>query len=143
MVEHGSEYFNSLDYAARQRYIEKLHINGVQLPDPYEIPDSLWSEDLTKWPNLEFGDIYSYLIDSKGRYTKESLKAYKSLQAYNYFINGHVCTVFHLDVVLMKLNVLKARLNPSQKVPDKNHEARVVVAKDGSVVTAHCKCMAG
>ena len=89
-MEHGLEYFNSLDYAARRRYVEKLHINGVQLPDPYETPESLWSEDLTKWPNLELGDIYSYLIDSKGPYTRESLKAYKSLQAYNYFINGHV-----------------------------------------------------
>ena len=47
-----------------------------------------WSEDLAQWPELEFGDIYSYLIDTKGAYTKEKLKVYKSLDTYNYFLMG-------------------------------------------------------
>ena len=43
------------------------------------------------WPELEFGDIYN-LIETKGVYTKEKLKAYKSLEAYNYYHNGYVQT---------------------------------------------------
>ena len=32
-----------------------------------------WSKDLTKWPGLEFGNLYTYLIKSKGVYMPESL----------------------------------------------------------------------
>ncbi len=41
-------------------------------------------------------------------------------------------------------SILKAKINPSQKAPDQNHEAWVIVAKDsGEIKTAHCICMAG
>ena len=60
-------------------------LESEELEDPYALSEEAWSE---------LGDIYNYLIDSKGRYTKESLKAYKSVEAYNYYISGHVRTVF-------------------------------------------------
>ena len=73
-----SEYFSSLDFTARKRYLEKFRIDGRELDDPLGIDGDQWSEDLTQWPDLEFGDLYTYLIDSEGIYTKEKLKAYKS-----------------------------------------------------------------
>ena len=51
----------------------------------YAIPDELWLDDPSKWPEIQFGDIYTYLIDTPGIFTKENLRAYKSLEAYNYF----------------------------------------------------------
>ena len=33
----------------------------------------------------------------KGLFTQEALKAYRSLEAYNYFFNGYVRTVFYYD----------------------------------------------
>lgn len=64
-----SEY---LDYLAQRRYTK----SGTEdLPDPYGIPEDMWLEDITKWPHLEFGDLYTYLIESKGPYIKQSLKA--------------------------------------------------------------------
>ena len=69
-------------------------LESEELEDPYALSEEAWSDDFTKSPNVELGDIYNYLIDSKGRYTKESLKAYKSVEAYNYYISGHVRTVF-------------------------------------------------
>ena len=87
----GSDYQSSLDYEAKKRYKEKLVLQFEELTDPYALPETAWSDDITKWPNVEFGDIYNYLIDSKGCYTKESLKAYKSLEAYNYYASGHQC----------------------------------------------------
>ena len=71
-----SEYFTSLEFTARKRYLEKLKIDGRELDDPFGIDDDQWSEDLTQWPELKFGVLYTYLIDSEGVYTKEKLKAY-------------------------------------------------------------------
>ena len=54
--------------------------------DPFLIEASAWENDISKWPPVDFGSIYTFLIDKVGVYTKESLKAYKSLNAYNYYI---------------------------------------------------------
>ena len=60
------------------------------MPDPYTISSELWEDDVKKWPSIEFGDVYTYLIETRGSFTKDKLKAYKSLEAYNYFYNGYV-----------------------------------------------------
>ena len=137
-----STYFNSLDYVAQKRYLSKLKIGDNTLQDPYAIEESLWSEDMRNWPDLQFGDIYSYLINTEGCYTKEKLKAYKSLEAYNYFYNGYVRTVyFHLSE---KYGIHKAKVNPSQKAAVNCHEPWVILCMEtGSVITGHCTCMAG
>ncbi len=41
-----------------------------------------------------------------------------------------------------ELCILRAYVNPSMKSPDKPHDAWIAV-RDGTIVTAHCKCMAG
>ena len=136
-----SEYFTSLEFTARKRYLEKLKIDGRELDDPFGIDEDQWSEDLTQWPELEFGDLYTYLIDSEGVYTKEKLKAYKSLDSYNYYHNGYVRTVYHFAAD--EWSILKARVNPSQCSADHNHEAWVIInTQNGAVRTGHCKCKA-
>ena len=120
--------------------MEKL--KRFHLEDPFAIADERWSEDLSKWPDVEFGNVYTYLIDTKEVYTEESLAAYKSLEAYNYYENGHVRTVYHLSTS-NHYNVLKAKVNPSQNSPDSHHEAWVVCEDNGTVKTGHCTCMAG
>ena len=136
-----SSYFSSLNYTAKKRYLEKLKKGSFSVEDPFSIDDGQWLEDLSQWPELEFGDIYSYLIDTKATYTKEKLRAYKSLDAYNYFFNGHVRTVYHLS--RSSHDILKAKVNPSQRSADKNHEAWILVEHNGTVITGHCTCMAG
>ena len=140
-----SDYQSSLDYEAKKRYKEKLVLEFEELTDPYALPETAWRGDITKWPNVEFGDIYNYLIDSKGRYTKESLKAYKSLEAYNYYASGHVRTVYYFESSEQSVYaVLKAKVNPNQKSPTTTHEAWVVIHKgNGQVLTGHCNCKAG
>lgn len=97
---------------------------------------------MRRWPPLEFGDIYTYLIDTQGLFTEESLKAYKSLEAFNFFHSGYVRTVFFYECG--KVAVLKADVNPSQKSANEPHSAWVVLNREsGSVMTGHCTCMAG
>ena len=59
----SSDYFSTLDYSTRTRYLEKLNIDGETLPDPYGITDDQWLDDVSKWPTVVFGDVYTYLID--------------------------------------------------------------------------------
>lgn len=142
-ISNDSKYIDSLNFSARKQYLEKLKIGGQVLSDPYSMPDEdCWCNDVTKWPELLFGDIYTYLINTEGLFTKEKFKAYKSLEAYNYFCNGYVRTV--LLYQCGNLSILKAKVNPSQKSPENSHEPWVIIStQDGSVVTAHCTCMAG
>ena len=119
--------------------------NGEDLPDLFCIKQEKWVDDLKLWPNVEYGDIYNYLIDTKGLYTKESLKVYKSLEAFNFFHSGHVKTVYYFEVSSTSaFAVLIAKVILSQKSPNDPHEAWVVLKKQaGSVITGHCTCMAG
>jgi len=140
-----SKYQSMLDYEAKKRYKEKLSVESEILADPYSLSEEEWIDDITKWPSIKFGDIYNYLINSKGRYTKESLKGYKSLEAYNYFASGHVRTVyFYESSDESKYAILMAKVNPSQKSAANPHEAWVIVCKeDGQVISGHCTCKAG
>ena len=92
------------------------------------IPEDEWIDDVSQWPSLEFGDIYTYLIDTPGTFTRETLIAYKSLEAYNYYHNGYVSTVLYCKRV-SKLAVVKAKVNPSQKDPNKHQETWIIVCK--------------
>jgi hypothetical protein len=136
-----------LDELSRARYIDKLRVavgnnEYVDLPDPYSLTVG-WTCDVAAWPNITFGDVYAYLIDSPGVYTKESLKAYKSLEAYSYlpFVETVWCNTIKVDSPVC---LLKARVRPSQRISDKPHEPWIVVNKQtGSVLSAHCTCKAG
>ncbi len=81
---------SDLDSESRQQYFSKLKLKtGKQLPDPLAIKEC-WNNDISNLPNLSWRDVTEYLIDSPSVFTKESLKAYKSLEAYDYFTCGHV-----------------------------------------------------
>ena len=58
----------------------------IEVLDPYNISVELWIDDVSRWPPIEFPHVYRYLIGTHGEFTREKLKAFKSLQAYNYYI---------------------------------------------------------
>ena len=91
----GSRYFEELSVDDKMRYDEKLTLkNGVKLGDPYAMEDG-WSDDITKLPDLSWGEITKYLIETPGFYTNEAIKAFKSLEGYEFFREGHVQDCFH------------------------------------------------
>lgn len=85
-----SKYYNELqDKAARKRYKEKLNFLGC-FKDPFWLlesktcPVSPQSLEWYQWPDVSYTDVYNYLIKTMSIYTHEKLKAYKSLEGYNY-----------------------------------------------------------
>ena len=82
------KYSASLEGKSKERYQQKLAlIDGV---DPYTIPKKDWSEKVDDYPSISYPDIVNYLIFTPSAYTSDDLKSYKSLQAYNNFIEGWV-----------------------------------------------------
>ena len=83
-------YKDSLSALDRARYERKLDIvyadSGLEVLDPFSIPQEKWKDDVSLWPPVEFGQLYAYLVDTPGPFTREKLKAYKSLEAFNYYI---------------------------------------------------------
>ena len=129
-----SEYYNSLGHLVKKLYSEKLMVDGKEIQDLYEILDDSWIDDVTKWPRVVFGDLYT---KTKGHFMKENLRAYKSLKAYNYFYNGYVRTVWYYSISL-SVCLLKALVNPSQKSTDKANLAWVMLSRIGvTVKTGH------
>ena len=87
-----SSYYNSLTNDDKTSYKNKLLLtNGVHLPDPYMLLDD-WESNVALLPDVTFGDLFNYLINTPSEYTQESLKA---LKAYNFYVSGHVQDVFY------------------------------------------------
>ena len=103
-----SDYLKTLTGESKERYVEKLTTLGftnIELNDPYlnvksvqkganqsSAEGSIWIDDITKWPIVEFGSVYVYLSDTPGPFTRDNMRAYKSLEAYNFFVSGWVQT---------------------------------------------------
>ena len=139
-----SEYLKSLDATTRERYVRRLEVLGLkEEDDPYADNNSeKFIDDLASWPPIEYGNIFCYFIERPGVYTKQELMQWKSLNAYNYFQSGFVREV-KLWAISPDRCILRAHVNPSMRSPNKPHDAWVAAKGDGTIVTAHCKCMAG
>lgn len=90
----GGKPFNTAYYAqligsARARYEEKVRMcDGV---DPYTLrPGTDTTTDVNALPEVTHGDIVNYLVYSSSFVTLQEMKAFKSLEAHNYFTSGWV-----------------------------------------------------
>ena len=146
--ENCSRYVESLSPQDAAAYFKKLTLStGERLCDPCSIPEKEWSSDVRCWPSVQWPDIYTYLVEKPSVYTKENLKAYKSLDAYNYVLCGHVQAVkYHPISPTSEFCAVKAHVLPSQRQGHKTkmYEAWVYIHKQKSyILTANCTCMAG
>ena len=143
-----SNYYSGLDNTAKERYMDKLRL--INKIDPYyrmasrskkSLPSAL---EWMNWPDVLYADIYNYLILSPGM-SHEKLKAFKSLDGYNQFINGWVSGVVVTVVpsTRPKIYVFTSQVKHSQRLSDTPLKVWVAVKENGEVVCAHCNCMAG
>ena len=96
-----SEYLKSLEPNDVQCnvIIKKLTLTiGECLPDPYILVAEEWEEIINKFPYVTWRDVREYLIETPSLYTKESMKTYHSLEAFDYFVYPHVQQCFYHDI---------------------------------------------
>ena len=86
-MNNVSTYCNELFSSDKERYDKKLQcLYGLgTYCDPFGIPDQHWVNDVSKWPPVDYPSIYTYFMETPGGYTRKRLKAFKSLEAYNYY----------------------------------------------------------
>ena len=96
--DETSKYSVNLSEEDFTRYREKLKLaTGEQLPDPYTLKEK-WTNAISNLPEITWRDVTEYLLDTPSAYMKESLKAYKSLEAYDYFVCGHVQNCYYHEI---------------------------------------------
>ena len=65
------DYFSSLTADSKARYRQKLDL--VELTDcPYCLPADIWCDNPVHWPEIEYPDIYNYLINTPGKSERAS-----------------------------------------------------------------------
>ena len=140
-----SEYVKSLSHEDVVFYIEKITVDGVQLPDPYGITKSCWDNVVNKWPDISYPDIYQYFVETSCFYSRAEVKNVKSLEGYQYFVLGHVQPIMFHDPEIKDYVYLKADVLPSQRQSNKKdlYKTYIISHKNGEILTAHCTCMAG
>ena len=55
-------------------------------------------------PDVSWGDMYNYLVNSLSEYTQDNLKAYKSLKAFNFFLCKTMFKTFNIMKQQKNLN---------------------------------------
>ena len=93
---------------------EKLKLAiGKQLPDPYTLKEE-WTSDISSLPEITWRDVTKYLLDTPSACTKKSIKAYKYLEAYDYFVCGHVQNGYYHEISLeSKFCLIKTQVRVS------------------------------
>lgn len=135
--------YRELEAEAKKRYLEKMSQIGIK-ECPYELPADVWVNQPTSWPQLEYPEVYEYLINTPGVFTREAMKNRKSLESHNQFLSGWVKTVFYYEVPSSSIVVMKALVMPSQRLNEAPHTPWISINKShNSVLNAHCTCMAG
>jgi hypothetical protein len=81
-------YVDSLDPISRARYVQKCDL--IDKMDPYEIPKAEWKSVVGEWPDVQYGDIYNYLVNTVSAYSKDEMRGYKGMDSYNQFVCGWV-----------------------------------------------------
>lgn len=144
IVKMSSDYFKALSTEAKD--LQKLTFRGGDLPDPLDddVVRFSFSSGSKNLPSVTTPDIFFYLVEGVCFYTREQFKNYRITDAYNAFVSGKVKRLvsFKAGKCGEGVVVIAATVEASQTL-SKMYRPWCIVNDDGTVVSAHCTCMAG
>ena len=128
-----------------EEYAKRLKTNYLKT-NPNELPEQAWLDDLQKWPGIDNGKLFSYILRVKAVAVKYIGK-YKDQKAYSYWMSGFVDAVYFAKCPSDgKFTFLKGNVSPTQKLQDDPHKVWVCIEgteKDCRIVTSWCTYTAG
>ena len=129
----------SLEDELKDTYNKLLRDDDIQ--DPNSISNEDWIDDVSLWPRIDLGKVFSYIINKKA-FETEYIGQYKAKKAYSYFMSGFVHEIVAYCPSQDKI-ILKGNVTPSQKIREKPRNVWVLCSKSGEVICANCTCTAG
>ncbi|XP_012945416.2 uncharacterized protein LOC106013658 [Aplysia californica] len=121
----------------------KTTLKKFSIPDPVSLPPDSWSEKVTKWPPVDMGKIFMYLL-STSEYNRDYIGKYKTQKAYSYFASKFVGTILWAQVPDdCDRCFLTSEVTPSQSVRGDTHKQWILLRNTGEILTSMCSCTAG
>ena len=125
------------------QYDNKL--SELEIPDPKLIAKSKRIDDLTKWPYITLGNIFSYIL-KKRDFDADYIGKYKDQKAFSYFNSGFVGQIYVYELSSKKDIIFAyCDVRASQSIHE-NKDLWIVFRKKSKtntdILTAWCSCMA-
>ena len=96
-MAHLADQINHLYIVLVNRYRAETVIIGIDVPDPYSLVLEAWHwqdgmaiDDVSKWPSVDYGCIYTKFINIPSMYTAEALKSFRSHDSYAPYLAVYV-----------------------------------------------------
>ena len=139
------KHISHLDYLDLDRYYKKLSdYNNEPVPDPFVLHDAEYIDDVSRWPEILYGNIWEYLVQAACVDTLGQMQAFRSLKAHNFYQSGFVHTIFYHPVSnSSKCCILKGKLPHGQRHSDPPVNAWILVNKGDCQIKGHTLHMHG
>ena len=111
-------------------------LKSYNISDPFQM-DGM-KDDVTKWPPVDIGKIFQYIISNKA-FATDYVGQYKVRKAYSYFKSGFVHQIFVREIS----NKVVLTVTPSQRLRDEHHSLWILCDKTGEILCGYCSCTAG
>lgn len=124
----------------KARYLSKIELcEGI---DPYKLKENEMTRNYEDLPKVGYINLFNYFVLTTSSYTLEQMCAYKSLEGYKHFASGWVKNI------CVKKNpndkrIIVASVRHSMRLSLSPLKVWVLCEGDGTIITAHCTCIAG
>ena len=116
-----------INRALNQAYDSRLKKHCIST-DPKVIGDKEWIDDVTKWPDIDDGKLFGYILQVKA--ITDYIGVYKDQKAYSYWMSSFVGTVWYsICPTDNNMCFIKADVSPSQRIHDDAHHVWVCFKK--------------